>query len=76
MLRCYCGNAHLDPEHADFVIDGRPLCDAKCYTRFQAAVEIINIIRDARAARDVAAGTSWAFIEHRNQAQVMADEAA
>jgi len=31
--------------------------------------------RDPRAARDVAPGTLWAFVEHRTLAEVMAEEA-
>ena len=31
---------------------------------------------EAIAARDVPAGTSWAFCDHRTMAQVIADEAA
>jgi hypothetical protein len=58
---CYCGRCALDTESADLVVNNRPLCDPDCINRARA---------DRRAARDVRIGQSWAFNEHRTQAEV------
>jgi len=81
MAMCFCGRADLNPEHCDYVVDGRPLCDPDCMKRVRnwrqrddAVVEILSIVRDARAARDVPVGTSWGFRDHPTMAEVMRRE--
>jgi hypothetical protein len=46
--------------------------------RSQAPAEMISslLYRAAKAARDVPAGESWAFVEHRMMAEVIAEETA
>lgn len=63
MIRaCYCGRCTLDVDSADYVVNGRPLCDPDCIKRAR---------NTKLASRDVPVGTSWAFPEHRTMAELM-----
>ena len=71
---CFCGHYRISAENADYVKDGRPLCHSVTCER--AALrskhpELHQETVDIRAARDVPAGTSWAFTEHRTMAEVI-----
>ena len=65
LSQCYCGRCSLNIEDAEYVVHGRPLCDPDC---------ISHARRQKRASRDVPVGTSWAFLGHRDMAQIMALE--
>lgn len=52
-------------------IDGKRFCNKECREAHQA-----DVAAGKKAARDVPAGESWAFREHRTQAEIMADERA
>jgi hypothetical protein len=85
---CYCNmldpkrGTLIDPETANHMRSGIPLCDQRCADRYDRAEqqrEIAGQFRrtrvggqniGARSARDVPARTSWAFREHRSMAEV------
>ena len=61
----------LDIDHATWAVSGTPCCSATC---FNLALAVQGEEQRNHAARDVPVGTSWAFRDHRNMAQVMRDE--
>jgi hypothetical protein len=74
---CYCGRCSLDTQNADFVVNGKPLCDPDCITRAREQQRELRRHRVGgqqigRAARDIAPGHSWAFREHRSLADIPA----
>lgn len=56
--KCGCGIYTLDPQDASLVLNGVPQCNMACLHR-----------AEARAARDIPLGKSWAF-PHRSLAEV------
>jgi hypothetical protein len=87
---CYCNLTDskrgklIDPEEADHMRNGIPMCDQRCADRYDRAEQQRDVaaqfrrtrvggqnIGGPRPARDVPAGTSWTFRDHRSMAEVV-----
>lgn len=51
---CFCGHYRLNPEHAVYVKDGRPLCNAITCERAALRTHHSELHRDADRVRETA----------------------
>lgn len=74
MEMCACSKKMVDRDNANYVFRGQPCCGPTCYRAAEARFQARQRVLQARAARDVPMGQSWAFTGHRDMGQVMREE--
>jgi hypothetical protein len=67
---CGCSKKLVDPEDANYVLRGIGYCFLTCMRQAEARYLARQRALQAQAARDVPPGQSWAFTDHRSQADV------
>jgi hypothetical protein len=77
--KCYCDVRTISTNNATWVEElngvSRPFCTTHCHERYLERCALkADLARRERAAREIPPGSSWAFSEHRNMAQVMRQE--